>query len=209
MPHVPVIVQNDVGRRERKKRAVRDALVDAALDLFEQQGVDETTVEQMSDAVDVSARTFHRHFPSKLDVLFADAEDLRSRFESALAQRPPGEDVLRSLREAMSVLTDTMAARRHREVTRQRIIESHDGLRAINLRRSEEWAESVARHSAMRLGVADDELLPRLLGGCAVAALRTARARWMDDPRIDLTADLRQCFALMSDMGAATTRERR
>jgi hypothetical protein len=51
--------------------------------------------------------------------------------------------------------------------------------------------------------------MQRLLGGCAVAALRAARARWLDDPRVDLTADLRQCFALLSDVSVATASERR
>jgi AcrR family transcriptional regulator len=200
---VPIAIGTTPGRRERKREAVHEALVAAALDLFDRQGVDATTVEQISEAVDVSTRTFHRHFPGKLDVLFADAAALRARFDTALAHRPPDEDILTSLREAMAAVTDSMAVRREREVARLRIVEDHDGLRSISLRRTEDWAASVARHTADRLGLAEDELLPRLLGGCAVAALRSARSRWFADPAIDLTAEMRRSFVLMADLERA------
>ena len=40
-------------RRTRKKRQTRDALIDAALDLFEAKGYEHTAVHEITDAVDV------------------------------------------------------------------------------------------------------------------------------------------------------------
>ena len=76
----------ELGRRERKKLATRRALADAALRLFDQQGFDATTVEQIARVVDVSARTFHRYFERKEDVLFADHAERISNFRALLAQ---------------------------------------------------------------------------------------------------------------------------
>ena len=79
---------DELGRRERKKRETRQALVETAMALFAEQGVDGTTIEQISDGADVSERTFYRYFATKEDVLFADSIERRERFATALATRP-------------------------------------------------------------------------------------------------------------------------
>ena len=55
-------------RRERKKRQTRDALVHAALKLFDAKGYEHTAVREITDAVDVSERTFFRYFANKEDL---------------------------------------------------------------------------------------------------------------------------------------------
>ncbi|OWY58559.1 hypothetical protein B7486_79320, partial [cyanobacterium TDX16] len=53
----------EMGRRERKKAQTRQALIDAAWELFDERGYAETTIEDITDRVDVSSRTFFRYFP--------------------------------------------------------------------------------------------------------------------------------------------------
>lgn len=88
------------GRRERKKQRTREALVDAAFRLFQEKGFDATTVEEIADAVDVSARTFFRYFSSKEDVVMTFQEEQFAVMVAALAARPADEPVLTSLRHA-------------------------------------------------------------------------------------------------------------
>src|SRR5271157_6121110 len=59
---------SEEARRDRKKRQTRDALIDAALELFEAKGYEHTAVHEITDAVDVAERTFFRYFASKEDV---------------------------------------------------------------------------------------------------------------------------------------------
>jgi AcrR family transcriptional regulator len=55
----------DVGLRERKKQQTRNAIHEAAYRLVDAQGLEATTVEQICQEADVSARTFFNYYPSK------------------------------------------------------------------------------------------------------------------------------------------------
>jgi AcrR family transcriptional regulator len=193
----------EAGRRERKKAQTRAALVDAALVLFVEQGVEATSVEQIADRVDVSARTFHRYFASKDDVLFADSEERREAFATAIAARPADEPLLVSLREAAAELATALTARPEHEALRLAIIDSSESLKAMSLKATEDWVGIVADECARRLGLAPDDVVPRMLGGGVVLALRTARRRWQAEPQFDLPGEVRRCFDVLADLAAA------
>ncbi len=89
------------GLRERKKQRTRNALLCAAVRLFEQQGYDQTTVAEIAAAADVSTRTFFLHFPAKEDVLFANAEVRMDIGLKAVADRSPSESMPDVLARAM------------------------------------------------------------------------------------------------------------
>lgn len=88
-----------VGLRERKKQQTRRALQEAAVRLFGEKGYDNTTVEEIAEAADVSYRTFFRYFASKEEVLEADFTDLIERMTEAVSGRgdTPLFDVLMSV----------------------------------------------------------------------------------------------------------------
>ena len=57
------------GLRARKKQQVRDAILDVCGRLFRARGFDETTVDEVVEAVGISRQTFFNYFPGKEAVL--------------------------------------------------------------------------------------------------------------------------------------------
>jgi len=97
---------DEPGRRERKKQRTRQALIDAAVELFERKGYEETTVAEIAAAADLSTRTFFLHFPTKEDVLLGNAQarfDLGLRVISEpLAGESATELLLRAMQEMIT-----------------------------------------------------------------------------------------------------------
>jgi AcrR family transcriptional regulator len=53
------------GRMERKKRETRQKIVKVAVDLFQRQGFNNTTMEQIAEVTDIARKTLYNHFPVK------------------------------------------------------------------------------------------------------------------------------------------------
>jgi TetR/AcrR family transcriptional regulator, regulator of mycofactocin system len=200
---LPVVPTPDAsGRRERKKAATRQALADAAIRLFALRGFDATTIDEIAAVVDVSPRTFHRHFPRKEDVVFADNDRRVARLRAALAARPDDQPLLESIRDAVLEVLDELASRREIERTRSSLIASTPALRAHNLRYQDEWAQTIADHVARREGLAADDPWAALVGRCTLAVLAVSRPAWIDDPTGDMHAAVGEAFALLRRLGA-------
>src|SRR3954452_23023927 len=94
------------GLRERKKRATRQAIADAARALFLERGYDAVTVAEVAAAADVSEKTGFNHFATKEDLVFAHGGEQLSALIASVRDRPPGTSVLGPFRAAIMTLID-------------------------------------------------------------------------------------------------------
>ena len=62
-------VRSQPSRRERKKAERRSAIYETALELFTEHGFSHVSIEEITEAVDVSKGTFFNYFPTKDAVL--------------------------------------------------------------------------------------------------------------------------------------------
>ncbi|GAA0357923.1 TetR/AcrR family transcriptional regulator [Streptomyces blastmyceticus] len=147
------------GLRERKKRRTRDTLIRSALELFALKGFDGTTVDEISDAADVSQRTFFRYFANKEEVALAVQDSVESFFFARLRERPATEAPLTALRNAVLSSWDSVGEAIESVVPLElhmrtyRMIESTPQLFAAHLHRlarlEEELAEEIARREGL------------------------------------------------------------
>ena len=93
------LMEGRTGLRERKKQQTREAIVQAAHQLFVERGYQPTTLPEIAAAAGVSTRTIFAYFPSKEDILFDDITQLKNALGHVLAERPDGKDALEAVRE--------------------------------------------------------------------------------------------------------------
>ena len=60
-----------IGRRERKKKKSRQAIIDAAVQEFSRKGFRDTSVADIMDVADLGIGTFYNYFASKEEVLLS------------------------------------------------------------------------------------------------------------------------------------------
>lgn len=88
-----------IGLRERKKAKTRAAIQRHALRLFAEQGYQQTTVDQIAAAAEVSPSTFFRYFGTKEETVTFDRLD--PVMLAAFERQPADLDVLTALRRAV------------------------------------------------------------------------------------------------------------
>jgi AcrR family transcriptional regulator len=60
---------SELTRRERRKLEVRGRILEASISLFQQKGIEQTTVVGICELADVAHKTFFNHFQSKRELL--------------------------------------------------------------------------------------------------------------------------------------------
>ncbi|MCF3124874.1 TetR family transcriptional regulator [Streptomyces arenae] len=180
------------GLRERKKQRTRDALLRAALELFTTKGYEETTVDEIAEAVDVSQRTFFRYFANKQEAAFAIQVMVEARFAEALRERPSHEAPLVALRNAVLEAWEVMGQSIEEVVPVElhmrtyQMIESTPALLAAHLRRSIETEDEVAGVIAEREGLDASDPRPRVAVAAFSGVMRVAGRLWSTGEDISL-----------------------
>jgi AcrR family transcriptional regulator len=185
------------GLRERKKNAVRVALRGAAVRLVEQKGLDAVTIDEITEAADVSPRTFFNYFGSKEEALTAPDPERLARLRAELLARPDDEPPLEALCSVLVADAAELAGRRD-EWLRQLSVCKRDPRLLVALAGS--WTvleRELAAAVADRLGSADDDLQAQVAAAAAVGAMRVAVRRWKTETHPPLADVVAAAFAAL------------
>ncbi|MEO3871876.1 TetR family transcriptional regulator [Nonomuraea sp. B12E4] len=197
-----------MGLRELKKERTRLAILDAAIDLFLEQGYESTTVEQIAGAVEISPRTFFRYFTSKdhLVLWFHDhgEEIMLETLRSRPSDEPPFTTLMHAVRAVLNDMRDSTSADAQRFLKLRRLLEDHPHLIGLSVARGADTERRLAELIAARRGTdPDEDQLCHLIVAYAVATMRVG----FECPRRDSTVE--EVIARMSETIALAERSLR
>ncbi|MGH3424957.1 MAG: TetR family transcriptional regulator [Nocardioidaceae bacterium] len=190
------------GLRERKKQATRRNIKQAALALAVDHGLEHLTVEAISEAADVSPRTFFNYFGCKEEALVGENEAVEAELRETIRDRPAGEPVLRTLRAAVGGSESLRAAddRREEAIARQRLVRDNPSLLPRQLGKYAAYERALCEALSERLGVdADADPRPALLAALAVSVIRVAIRGWTADGGRPLTDLVDEAFDVIEE----------
>ncbi|MEI2654143.1 MAG: TetR family transcriptional regulator [Microthrixaceae bacterium] len=159
------------GLRERNKRERRRRLEDVALELFERDGYDKTTIEQIAAGAGLAPRTFFSYFATKDDLVLADYTDRLHRILDELDRRPTDESAWDALRAAFAAVAADYEAEADRLRRRFTIMAHNPSVFARNLQLQATWEQALSEHLMNRLGSDPGDPTPRLLAATALAVI--------------------------------------
>ena len=170
--------------RERKRVRTRQAILDAAVTLFERNGYEQTTIAEIAAAADISPRTFFGYFASKEDLLFTEPD---ARVEAALQaierrspKEKPADVLLRALRESAG---DDMVGKMAK--LRLRLIRTVPALLGRALQIQHEGQAEIVRKLSAAFPDEMDDVDAAALVGAFCGAITGALLVLLDDRDLD------------------------
>ncbi|MHA6763510.1 TetR family transcriptional regulator [Streptacidiphilus sp. PAMC 29251] len=191
-PAVPAEQANGSPRKVTAQRQqMRQDLAAAAMELFANQGYEETTVDQIAAAAGVARRTFFRYFRSKEEAIFPDHDDTLIRVADLLAGADPAEHPLDVVCQGIKEVLRMYAATPGVSVARYRLIRQVPTLREREIAVVARYERLFTRYLLGRFdtagqssggwerGVGDDAMLAEVSAAAVVAAHNHVLRRWL------------------------------
>jgi AcrR family transcriptional regulator len=170
---------------EAKQELVREAITNAALDLFFAKGFDDTTVEEIAQAAGVSRRSFFRYFSSKSDVIGQISVALGPFLSSAISAAPRTYSPIDVVRDAV-LRVASAAAEFPRTRQLLKITEAHPAARQAQLARNGEIEDHVAQAVAARMKAPVNSGPPRLFASLTLSLVHVVLRLWLEQESADV-----------------------
>ncbi|WP_413754842.1 TetR family transcriptional regulator [Streptomyces sp. MMBL 11-3] len=193
------------GARERATRAMRAEVAATVQDLILERGYEETTIDDICSAAEISRSTFFRYFHSKEESLFSTVDDAGEYLRDSLAVRPPDEAPWVAMRRALDPLIDQYKGHDERTLRLTRLMVNTPALAAWHRMKNARWHVLLHDEIARRLGAdPTDASDPRAYAviAAALGCVEAALIAWTSDNQPHTLAEI-----LDRAMGAAFSPE--
>lgn len=179
------------------------AIERAAFELFEAQGFDATTMDQIADALGVGRRTLFRYFRSKNDIPWGQFDESLRNFRNQLAAQPEDRPLIEAIHRCIVSFNEFDAAAIPQHRIRMQLILTTPALQAHSALRYAAWRRVIAEHVAARTGSQPDDPTPRLIGHVSLALAVSSYETWLASPDRVLTDVLDEAMKSLTGFVAA------
>jgi len=187
--------------RERKKRLAQATIEETALRLFQQQGYEHTSIQDIADAVMMSSRTFFRYFASKEEVLLGPMRTILSDGLRFLQRVAPTESPHAALRATVEYLASRYQQQRASFLTRYQVVMQIPSIASMYLYALMETESAFCDALYSRLEAATNRREIRFLVALYMTALRVALGEWLEqEAQGDLVSLLREYLDFFSSL---------
>ena len=190
-----------VSLREHKKRQAQAVIEETALRLFQHQGYEHTSIQDIADAVKMSSRTFFRYFASKEEVLFGPMRTVLSDGIRSLQRVASTESPHAALRATFVSLAELYQQQRISFLIRYQVAMQSPSIASIYLYMLMETEPAICDALCSRLETATSRNKIRFLVAIYMAALRVALEEWLEnEAQGDLVSLLREYLDSFSSL---------
>ncbi|WP_149360965.1 TetR/AcrR family transcriptional regulator [Lolliginicoccus suaedae] len=178
------------GLRQRKKAEAMRRIQHAALDLFEDQGYQNVTIEQVARAADTSPSSVYRYFGTKEQLVLHDDYDPELL---ALLAAAPGSivEALETMRAGMATIMAGWERDEVEDIARRlRLMLEEDSIHAAMTLQMAEFESFIRLALAARDEPGEAALRTRMIAAILVAGLVAAIRHWADTGYGDRLAEV-------------------
>lgn len=162
----------------RWRPGARERLQQAALDLFSEQGFDQTTVSQIAERADLTTRTFFRYFTDKREVLFVGDQRAPAIVSEAITSAPAELSPVQVVEAAVRGISNLFDQDPEYLRKRRAVVAADPSLRERELRKLADMSDAAAQAFRER-GL--DPVGATLAAELAVTVVRVSIGRWLED----------------------------
>jgi AcrR family transcriptional regulator len=189
-----VLPPRPLNRFEQRRSRNRQALIEAAIELFQQRGVRGAKIEDICERADVAARTFFNHFETRDHLYQAIAQQRSTQFavmfDAAAADPRPIDACLPELLGRIADYLDALPL--YRELVGEMLhTRAEGGGEAVRHRSLGQAAHRFVAARAARGEIAEG-VAPEVLADILLGTLTTALGNWSASESYELRRELRQ-----------------
>ena len=198
-------IEAPVGRREKRKQEIRQRIEDAAYHLFQQQGIEDTSIEQICVEADVARRTFYGHFTNKHALLGGlGITRLYSQSEPMLRELMANQATTRDRLEAMIDYIESNFATMN-DIDRQLVLVGPTAFAEDQERQREIGNSSMASfaqliEAGIKLGDVKTDFSALMLATTVVGTLNMLTISWCLDSSYPVFAKLEEARSLFEQL---------
>jgi AcrR family transcriptional regulator len=195
------MVSTETSLWQRSRQAAYAEITGVAMQLFLEQGFEQTTIEQIASTAGISRRSFFRYFGTKEDIVLGDLASQGEVMRNALEKVPVTVGPWEALRQALHAV-DALTIDPGVTLKIATMMYRTPSLRSRRIEKHLHWQTLLVPDIRRRLGIAEDDPTnpaPAAIVASAISCLDVAGELWTDG---DGTGDL----AALYDRAVAAVR---